>query len=118
MENLTFGETLKKLRESHGYSYRVFGSMVELTGAYIRDIEIGNKNPPENHLTKIADVLKLSGETRDNFFDLAAETFKRVPDLSEYVYTNNVAKVALRKARDKGISDEIWQDFINLIEEK
>lgn len=83
--------------------------------AYLSDVERGNRYaPPDKLLTALEQVLEITGEEKDNFYDLAGKSRNDgYPDLREYIDSTDIARVALRKARDYKISDRQWQDFID-----
>ena len=54
-----------------------------------------------------------------NFYDMVGEIRDgSYPDLTEYICKTDIARVALRKARDHNISNEKWQQFIDGIVSK
>ena len=111
-----FGEFVRARRESLGKSLRGLAAEVGIAPAYLFDIEKGNRPAPGKHLTVLARGLELNGEEEARFYDLAGITRNSIsPDLSDYVNKNELARVALRLARDRGISEEKWQKFIDEI---
>jgi len=114
----TFGEYLKAKRESLGKTIRGLAAELDMTPAYISDIEKGNRYAPDKHLEKMAEKLNLTGEDKDVFYDLAGISRNDVfPDLKQYISKHPVARVALRKARDLNISDSRWNEFIESMDE-
>ena len=55
MENnhLSFGEYVKQRRESLSITSKDFAAKVEISPAYLCDIEKGNRRPPEKYLEKL-----------------------------------------------------------------
>ena len=51
-------------------------------------------------------------------FDLAGEAKEGLvaPDISDYVRTQNTARLALRKARDLNLGDKEWMKVIEILE--
>ena len=113
-EYTTFGEYVKSKRELLGKSIRGVAPDLEFTPMYLSQIENNQRSAPEKHLDKIISVLKIPQDELHLFYDLVGKSRKNVyPDLDEYIGKTDIARVALRKARDLNISDEQWQKFIN-----
>ena len=111
---LAFGKYIKEHRVLLGKSIRGLAAELGITPAYLSDIEKGNRYAPEKHLPKIADILKISGDDIDCFYDLAGKNRKdKFPDLTPYIGENQIVRIALRKARDLSIPDSKWQVFID-----
>lgn len=53
------GNTLKKLRETRGYSLRTLARLSQLSHSFISDIENGRCNPSINSLCRIANALNV-----------------------------------------------------------
>jgi len=113
----TFGKFIKEHRELLGKSIRGLAAELDMTPAYLNDIEKGNRYAPEKYLPKMVDVLKISGDDIDYFYDLAGKNRKdNFPDLTPYIGEKQIARIALRKARDLNIPDSKWQEFIDKME--
>jgi transcriptional regulator with XRE-family HTH domain len=115
----TFGEFLSaKRREREIPSMRVTDAL-GISPGYFSDIEKGRRNPPDKRtLAKIIDILNLYGDDVDTFYDLAGKARSEAPpDLPEYINTNEVVRVALRLAKDKG-NDADWWRFIYSLEDR
>ena len=72
----------------------------------------------EEKLYELARILHLSEADTNTMFDLAAGEKENAvsPDLPEYIMNGSNVRVALRLARDKGISDATWQKVIDFLE--
>ena len=113
-DDSSFGEYVKARREALGKSLRGLAAELDMTPAYLSDIEKGNRYAPEKHLAKMVEVLQITGEAMDCFYDLAGKSRNDIfPDLTPYIGEKPIARVALRKARDLNISDEKWHEFID-----
>ncbi|MCL2567953.1 MAG: helix-turn-helix transcriptional regulator [Oscillospiraceae bacterium] len=113
-DDSSFGDYVKERREALGKSIRGLAVELDMTPAYLSDIEKGNRYAPEKHLTKMVEVLQITGESLDCFYDLAGKSRNDIfPDLTPYIGEKSLARVALRKARDLNISDEKWQEIID-----
>ena len=116
----TFGAYVKARREALGKTVRGLATELGMTPAYLSDIENGNRYAPEKYLSKIIEILLITGEEDLNtFYDLAGKARNDIfPDINPYIGNKAIARVALRKARDLDISDSQWQDFINRMAKK
>ena len=115
----TFGDYVKARREALGKSMRGLAAELDMTPAYLNDIEKSNRNaPPEKFLAKFVETLRITGEDVDGFYDLAGKSRNdNFPDLTPYIGEKLIARVALRKARDLDIPDSKWQNFIDSMTE-
>ena len=114
----TFGIFLRQRREELGLTLREVASELEVTAAYLSDIEKGNRRAPINYIGELCEVLKILETERLLFEDLANVTHKMAcPDMEPYLRNKEIARVALRKARDRDISDEKWAEILKLIDE-
>jgi hypothetical protein len=72
-------------------------------------------------LEKIALVLQLSSEEKEEMFDLAGrERNETAPDLPGYIMDEDIpnVRVALRRANDKKLGDDFWKKIVKEIDEK
>ena len=114
----SFGGFIKAKRENFGKSIRGLAAELDMTPAYLSDIEKGNRYAPEKYLEKMVTVLQIIGDDVNTFYDLAGKSRNNnYPDLTEYIGNTDIARVALRKARDLDIPDAKWEEFIDNIEE-
>ena len=112
----TFGGYIKVRREALGKSIRGLAQELDMTAAYLSDIEKGNRYAPEKHLTRMVELLHISGDDIDHFYELAGKSRNNIyPDLIEYIAKTAIARAALRRARDYNISESQWQEFIDMI---
>lgn len=88
-----------------------------MTASYLSDIIKGRRNPPEMHIIeKIAIVLKLSPDEKEELFDLAGrERDSAAPDLPDYLMSADIPHVrkALRRASEKKLGDEFWKKVVD-----
>ncbi len=90
-----------------------------ITATYLSDIVKGRRNPPDYEgLQKLAEVLALSQEERDEMYDLAGrERNEAAPDLPGYIMDEDIpyVRAALRRASDKKLGNDFWkQVFENM----
>jgi transcriptional regulator with XRE-family HTH domain len=111
---VTFGEYVKARREALGKSLRGCADELDIAGPYLFDIEKGNRPAPEKKLDSFIEVLHITGDEVNTFFDLAGLSRKNnFPDLAEYIGNSTLARVALRTARDVKLPDSRWEEIIN-----
>lgn len=95
---------------------------MEMTATYLSDIIKGRRNPPEMKLLeKIALVIQLSSDEKEEMFDLAGrERNETAPDLPGYIMDEDIPNVrlALRRANDKKLGDDFWKKIVQEIDEK
>lgn len=93
-----------------------------MTASYLSDIIKGRRNPPEMYIIeKIADVLRLSPDEKEELFDLAGrERDSAAPDLPDYLMAADIPHVrkALRRASEKKLGDEFWKKVLKDIDKE
>ncbi len=115
-DGMTFGQYIKEKRESLGKSLRSVAADIGMAPAYLSDVEKGNRWPPVKYLEKMIRVLQIPQSELNTFYDLAGDIREgSYPDLTDYIGKTDIARVALRTARDHNIPDEQWQAFIDTI---
>lgn len=107
-----FGTYIREKRLEIGMSIRYFAALLNLTPAYISDIERGNRTAPINYLDKMIEILKIEKEEINYFYDLAGCSHLNWPDINEYLAKTPSARKAIRLARDKNLSDEELSSII------
>jgi transcriptional regulator with XRE-family HTH domain len=121
-EALDFGTLIRTRREALGMSLRGLAAEIGIKPSYMSDIEKGNRPAPEKYLDKLLEVLLISqseAQESGGFYDLATKSRKGLyQDLMGYLGKTDLARVALRMARDQDISDETWQHIIDAIEQE
>ena len=115
---LTFGAFVreKRLVSDPYISMRKLAELLEISPVYMSNIE-NNRNPAPKAdiLEQIVAILKMSKREREQLHDLAAKSknYTAVPgDLPEYISSHELARVALRVAKDVDATDREWMDFI------
>lgn len=117
---MAFGKFIEERRKALGLTLRGFAAELDIAPAYMSDIEKGRRYPPDKKLDDIAQILKLNETEKNSMLDLAAMAKSKTvsSDLPEYIMEKDLARVALRRARDGKLSDEGWQEVIDLIDKK
>ncbi len=101
----TFGSYLRKVRSFKNTSLRQLAKELNITPAYLSDIENGNNKPPDKALLmRIVELLDVgsSPKIKWNLFDLAAKARNDIPiDVKEYILNNIKILEAIRYAKEK-----------------
>jgi transcriptional regulator with XRE-family HTH domain len=111
-----FGDYIKELRVSKGFSLREFARQLgDKAPSYILDIERGRRNAPSKELLeKMIDVLGIKKEERPMFYDYAKEG-KETPiaeDVKETIIENEQVAILCRKIRNKEINIKDLDNFL------
>jgi len=117
---LAFGKYIEEKRKDLGFTLRGFAAELEIAPAYMSDIEKGRRYPPDKKMDDIARALNLIGEDKEHLLDLAAKAKTKAvsADLPEYIMEKDLARVALRRAREVNLTDAGWKEVIDLINSK
>lgn len=118
-EKIEFGAYVKERREKLGKTLRSFASEVGISPAYLSDIENGNRRAPEKFLEKFAKALQIvDSDELHAFYDMAGVSQGgQHADINSYMDDKPHARIAMRTAIDKDLSDADWQRLIELIKE-
>lgn len=118
--NLSFGEFVKQRRERLGKTQKGFAMEVEISPAYLSDIENGNRRAPEKYLARFAKALEIEDpEDLNEFYDMAGVSQKgQHSDINSYIDDKPSARRAFRIAMDKGWTDDDWRKLIDAIKRK
>lgn len=110
-----FIDSKRKGRGSGGDDIKLkdIADAMGMTASYLSDIVKGRRNPPEIHiLEKIAAVLQLTADEKEEMLDLAGrDRDSAAPDLPEYLMSTQLPHVrkALRRATEKNLGDAFWK---------
>lgn len=117
---LPFGEYVRKRRESLKMTIRDFAEKVNISPAYLCDIEKGNRRPPEKYLEKFADILQIDdAEELNAFYDSAGMSKNgQHSDINNYIEGLPSARMALRTAKDNHYTDDDWMKLVEIIRQK
>lgn len=119
LEYKSFGDFIAGKRREREITSLQMSEILGLSPGYYCDIEKNRRNPPDRDtLIKLIATLRLSEDDTHTFYDLAGRARSEAPpDLPEYINENEVVRVALRLAKDKGSTDD-WKRFINDLEKR
>lgn len=114
-----FGDFIARKREQKKITLREMARQLNITAPYLSDIEKDRRYPFDlEKLEKLTSILELSDEEKDLMLDLAGEKREDIaPDLRNYIRQDPYITMALRKARNKNISKDVWMEFIKNISE-
>ena len=105
--NKQFGEYLSQKRKQQKLSIRLFAKKVGISYSYLSSIESGLRQAPKlDILLKMIEILDLTEDEKNHFFDLAALSNNKgmvPPDLVEYINNNKMIRDIIRAARDDKI---------------
>jgi len=109
----TLGERIRELREGRDSSLRELAQKLDLSPAFLSDVELGRRYPSEEVLIKMAKSL---GVTVDDL--RAYDTRAPLEDLKRITAKNPAFAVALRKIVDKKLSAADLESLIQKISDK
>ena len=124
----TFGEFIHKKRKERSLTLMEVAGKLNISFTYLADLEKGNKLPPNSTkeerketISKFKEALDLTEEEYQKLIELAdQELVERghiSNDMSEYMSENPMATIAMRRAKNKNITNEDWKKIIDHIEE-
>lgn len=118
--HLPFGEYVKQRRESLKMTMRDIAQRVQISPAYLCDIEKGNRKPPEKYLEKFAEALQITDPDELNaFYDSAGVSRNgQHIDINTYIDGLPFARMALRTAKDHHYTNEDWMRLAEIIRQK
>lgn len=105
----TLGERIRELREEKDISLRELAKKIEVSAAFLSDVELGRRNPSQSHLSKMT---KVFGIPEDDFKQY--DTRPPVAEVRKRVATEPRLGIAFRRMVDEASYDEI----IKFLEEK
>lgn len=124
---MDFSNYLSKKRIESHITIRKFAAMIGISPSFLCDLENGARAFPAKSkspdlLEKMITALGLDEASADYFRLLADQSMLRgdkVPtEISDYLKRVPEAAVALRKANEKNVTKEQWDEFIKILEEK
>lgn len=113
-----FGQFVRQRRIELGISLKQLSAALDKTPPYISDIEKGKRYAPRSCMESMMNALSIPSSERQIFEDLAAASRgNNYEDINPYLSSSHVVREAIRKARDNDIPEDMWQEFIDDIEE-
>ena len=121
-DEVTFGSFLRKKRLAKDITLRKMADKLNISPVYMSSIETGRRAAPKDDiLQNIAKFLMMDKHEQEQMYELAAKskTFTAVPgDLPEYISENELARIALRVAKDVDATDKEWTEFIEKLQKR
>ena len=94
----SFGEFVRQRRFELNLKIALVASCLQVTPAYVRDIEMGNRHAPITMLQQMIDILDISEDEKQDFIDLAYCSHETcAPDLIAYLIANKSVRIKLRE---------------------
>ena len=119
---ITFGAFIREKRLAKDITLRRMADLINISPVYMSRFETGRRAAPkEDILQRISQVLLLNKQDQEQMYELAAKskTFTAVPgDLPEYISENELARIALRVAKDVDATDTEWTEFIEKLRKR
>jgi len=106
----TLGQRIRELREEKDLSLRELAKKIEVSAAFLSDIELGRRYPSDKVLAGIAQVLETSLEDLRSY-----DTRPLIKDIKHLTSVEPLYGLAFRKVVDKRISPE---ELMKLAEKK
>lgn len=124
---MQFKEYLTKKRIEKGIPVRIFAKRIGISPSFLCDLESGHRSFPSDPelasklYVNIVEVLELSEEEAKEFRTLADQSTleggKLASDIRIYLMNSPQAQLALRKAKEKGVTDDMWSALMKFMEE-
>lgn len=113
----TFGQYIKRLRQIRGIGLREMARLVEISPAYLSDIEKNKREAPSKDvIIRISSVLESNTE---HLFDLVGQNSPRIPpDLPEIIKDYPNLSKLIRAVRNKNLSNAQILKIAKELEEK
>lgn len=109
---LDFGTFLVQKRTEHNISARWLSKALNISAAYMCDIEKGRRTLPDDLLPKVAEILLLTEEEKTQMYDLVAISKNTVSvDICEYIMNKDIVRKVIRTAIKNDIPDDAWEAF-------
>lgn len=120
---MTFGSYIRALRETNNISLRALAETLQISAAYLSEIERGTRCAPgiaTGLLEKIMEELRIEEDAGDTqyhrYCDLAGESRGySYEEINRYLAIQPVLRQAIRLAEQAGKDDAFWRDVIRLI---
>jgi transcriptional regulator with XRE-family HTH domain len=95
----TLGQEIMRLRMLAGITLRRFAELVEVSAAYVSDIEHDRRRPSDDVLRRMVKELKHVGATFDGFDKLNSRID---PDLQKWISNTPTVRQMLREVKKSG----------------
>jgi transcriptional regulator with XRE-family HTH domain len=109
----TLGQRLRELREAKDFSLRELAKRIDVSAAFLSDVELGRRFPSSDVLVKIAQILGVSVDELKSF-----DNRPPIADLKRIAASNPTYGFALRQMVEKGVSADDLMKFVKQVEQK
>ena len=117
---ITFGKFIRSLRETENIPLRVLAEILQISPAYLSEIERGTRCAPAMVTglpTKLMEALGIEEDTRDpqyhRFRDLAGESRGySYEEINRYLAAQPMLRQAIRMAEQVGKDEVFWCEVI------
>ena len=104
----TLGQTIRDRREAEDLSVRELAKKVNISPAFLSDVELGRRHPSDETLAKIARILKMSADELRSL-----DTRPAVEEIRRLAASNPAYGFAFRQLVDKQLSPEELLKLVN-----
>ncbi len=109
----TLGQKIRELREEKDLSLRELAKEIQVSAAFLSDIELGRRYPSDKILLSISKKLGISEEDLRTY-----DNRPPIEDIKRLASSDPKYALAFRKVIDKKISSEDLLKFINGMNKK
>ena len=109
----TLGERIRELREEKDLSLRELAAKIEVSAAFMSDVELGRRHPSDKHMVAVAHALGISLEDLQQF-----DTRPPVREFRRATLSNPEYGFAFRQVLKKKISSKELLEFIRQQDQK
>ena len=106
------GQHIRDLREQKDISLRELAKRLDVSAAFMSDVELGRRFPSREILTKIAKALGVTAEELEAF-----DTRPPIEDLKRYAASDPAYGFAFRRIVDKASTQDLMK-FVKQLEQK
>ena len=104
----TFGDQIRELREKKDISVRELARQLNVSAAFLSDVELGRRHPSDEILRKLAGCLDTTMEELQKY-----DARPPVQELKRIAANDPAMGFALRRVVDEGISSKDLLEFLN-----
>lgn len=114
MSNLTFGQFLRKVRQSKNITGRSLAEHLKMSPPYISEVERGGRPPLYyDKLVEIKNFLNLDKGETETLMNLAGRGRNEIaPDLVKYIVEHPEVNNFIRLARDEMWTSTDWLELL------
>lgn len=111
---------LNKRLEKNNLSSRQLAIKLQISPAYMADLEKGKRTPSKELIIKLINVLELDEDETDLIYDLVAFSSSKncvSLDISKYIMSNKDLRKCIRLTKNEESSD-VWTEILEFIKSK